>query len=285
MKKSTKLSIAIFAVAIGSVLISQYTSPASSNVAGAIEGVCGDPIGGNHTCNQSSCHTGGPTPPTVVKGLITTNVPNAGYVPGTTYTITAKIPPSPTHVRFGFEISPQSRGAFQGTLIVTDPTNTQLVSGFPQYITHKQAGTYNGGKDSISWTFNWTAPTATYIDSVVFYGAFNITNNSGDEHGDTIHTSTTTVKQDPTTGISEINSTSNNITVFPNPVKDKITISSSQLSESMQITVIDIYGKIVKELGNLANNQSVYVGDLTGGYYGLNIKTNAGTVYKKFIKE
>ncbi|MEI7801484.1 MAG: choice-of-anchor V domain-containing protein, partial [Bacteroidota bacterium] len=118
-------------------------------------------------------------------------VPVSGYVPGQTYTITA----TATAVgrdRFGFQISPQSvSGTYLGTLIVTDPTNTQIVS--TKYIEHKSAGTI-GTSGFHTWTFNWIAPVSG-TGPVSFYGAFNCSDHNNSSSGDLIFTSTLTVSQ------------------------------------------------------------------------------------------
>ncbi|MES1181695.1 MAG: hypothetical protein ABUL44_02775, partial [Flavobacterium sp.] len=72
------------------------------NSTGAIPGVAGDPAGGDQNC--TSCHAGPAA--TLQTGWISSNIPAAGYVPFTTYTITATAT-RPGHTRFGFEISPQ----------------------------------------------------------------------------------------------------------------------------------------------------------------------------------
>jgi hypothetical protein len=126
-----------------------------------------------------------------MSGWITSNIPASGYVPGNTYNITATATRA-GHVRFGFEVSPQSpTGVLLGTLIVTNTTETQLV-GANKYITHKLAGTTGSG--SKTWNFNWTAPVAG-TGNVTFYGAFNCANNSGTSAGDTIFKSTLLVSE------------------------------------------------------------------------------------------
>lgn len=280
MRKLSQLSIAIFVLAIGSVIISEYTSPASSQSTGAPVLCAGDPLSSGATCRQSSCHLPGPQP-TAASGWITSNIPSSGYTPGTKYTITAAATRA-GHSKFGFEVSPQNTsGTVLGTLATLD-ANTKIVNN--QYVTHTQTGT-TGSDGSHTWTFSWTAPLGGNSGSVTFYGAFNITNNDNTSSGDTIYTSSITVPQDPATGITDISVITNNISVFPNPVQDKVTITNSQNSEPMQITITDIGGASVKEIENVNNNQSVYVGDLNNGCYVLNIKTKSGIVSKRIIKK
>jgi hypothetical protein len=71
-----------------------------------------------------------------------------------------------------------------GTLIVTNATTTQLITTTSRdYLGHTASGT--SGSGSVSWTFNWRAPS-TYIDSVIFYSAINASNNNGSSSGDMI---------------------------------------------------------------------------------------------------
>ncbi len=165
------------------ISLSLTTQFAMTQSGGPGGGHTGSPGDGNLTCNTVGCHTGSAT--TTIAGWITSNVPVSGYVPGQTYTITATATLA-SSVRFGFQISPQSStGTYLGTLIVTDPTHTQIVS--TKYIEHKSAGTV-GTSGFHTWTFNWIAPSAG-TGTVTFYGAFNCSNNNGGSSGDQIFTS------------------------------------------------------------------------------------------------
>ncbi|WP_445722620.1 T9SS type A sorting domain-containing protein [Flavobacterium sp.] len=81
----------------------------------------------------------------------------------------------------------------------------------------------------------------------------------------------------------DFNSSSANISIYPNPVNDVLNISSPDF-ELQSITVTDINGRIVKD--NKANNTNVEmnVSDLNSGVYFINVKTIDGSVVKKFIK-
>ncbi len=272
MKKTTKVAFSAFAIAAGAAFFSQYTSTVNGNAAGAPAGYCSDPAGGNMTCRNGSCHSG----PAVTNqpAGITSNIPTAGYVPGTTYTFTATAV-GVSSTKFGFEVSPQnSSGTLLGSMAITDATNTQLV-GSGKYITHKSAGTKH------SWSFNWTAP-ANGSGTVTFYGAFNISNNDGNNTGDTIRTATLVIPQDPTTGISDITDVSESVTVFPNPVNNVMSINSND-ADTIQLTIINTNGIVVKDV-TVNNNQAVNVEDLTKGVYILRIKTKTGIAIKKIIK-
>lgn len=113
--------------------------------------------GDGHDC--SSCHGNSST----VSGWITSNIPGTGYVPGTTYQITATNSISGSG-KYGFEVSPQNAaGTLLGTLAAG--TNSKLV-GSGKWITQN-----NASNSVTSWTFNWTAPAAG-TGTVTFYGSF-----------------------------------------------------------------------------------------------------------------
>jgi hypothetical protein len=190
MKTNYRIAIAIFLAVTVFIFVDAVNNFSLSSSSGAPAGRTGSPGDGNLTCAVSGCHLPGPTPATMA-GWITSNIPASGYVPGNTYTITATAT-RPNHVRFGFEVSPQSiTGTLLGTLIITNTTETQLV-GANKYVTHKLAGTTGAG--SKTWNFNWTAPVAG-TGSVTFYGAFNVANNSGNSSGDTIYKSTLVISE------------------------------------------------------------------------------------------
>ena len=276
MKITTKISISIFAVAIGSICISEYSTPAIGFSGGASIVSAGDPASGNKTCAASGCHLGTPI---VEADMITSTIPITGYIADTTYTISATVTRF-GHSKFGFEVSPQnSNGDLMGTLTATN-INTQLVSS-DKYITHTSTGT--SGTDTRTWTFDWTAPS-TGSGDVTFYGAFNATNSNGQTSGDTILTSTTVVSEDMSTptSISEVAS-ENQITVYPNPVVDNFYVTSSTAIVSMNI--VDLSGKVLKSESTISNGQAINISSFDAGIYLLQITTESGELVKKIVKQ
>jgi hypothetical protein len=244
MNISTKFTISIFALSIAAISITEFTSPAIGHGSGAPAGKTGSP---GDASNCTSCHSGTATSQA---GLITTNIPVAGYTPGQTYTITASIVSNPT-AKFGFEVSPQNTAGVQkGTLVVTNSTETQLV-GSGKYITHKTAGM--AGTGSRTWTFDWTAPAAGN-GAVTFYGAFNKTNSSNTNAGDQIVLTSTTVQENTATTIAE-NDNQINLSIFPNPSSEFVNLSYV-LSENTKIEakLISLTGQEVMTLINEEQN-------------------------------
>ncbi|MFM9007052.1 MAG: choice-of-anchor V domain-containing protein, partial [Bacteroidota bacterium] len=118
-----KLTLIAFAMTTGVLLIQMSANTANSSSSGAPAGYCGGP-GSLGTC--ATCHAGTATPsPTPI---ISSNVPQTGYVPGSTYTITMTMSQSGIS-EFGFQVSPLSpTGALVGGLLLTNPTQTQIVN-------------------------------------------------------------------------------------------------------------------------------------------------------------
>jgi hypothetical protein len=144
----------LFIVALALILSSGYTMLYPNGAPAAKTGSPGD------GSNCTECHGGNAT---TTAGLITTNIPAGGYVPGQTYQITATNPLTGTG-KMGFEVSPQNAAGTQlGTLVAG--SGSQLVSG-TKYVTHTNANTTTN-----TWTFSWIAPAAG-TGAVTFYGAF-----------------------------------------------------------------------------------------------------------------
>lgn len=240
---------------------------------GAPAGYCNDPAGGGSTC--INCHFGTSTYP--ASGWITSNIPASGYVPGKTYSITAKATRF-GHSKFGFEISPQnSSGNFLGNIILTD-TNTQFAGLGSTYITHTYTGT--SGNDSASWKFNWEAPSAK-SGAVTFYGAFNITNSSFSTSGDTIAISTLTIPEDISSGISSPSTDESGLSVFPIPASEILNVRYTLTQgNNVEITIFDMNGKMVEVLlsensmaGNATKSFAINGKYAEGAYF---IKTSIG---------
>lgn len=182
----------------------------SKNTTGKLTGAPGaysnDPASSNNNC--TACHSGTATINNNI-GNITTNIPSSGYVPGTTYTITANVTYS-GKTRFGFEVTPQnSAGTQKGAIIITDAINTKIVN--TKYVTHTSAG--NTGSGSRSWSFNWTAP-ATGSGTVTFYGVLLVGNNNNSDTGDLTYKTTYSVAEAVASGVNELEANTNALTVI-----------------------------------------------------------------------
>ena len=74
----------------------------------------------------------------------------------------------------------------------------------------------------------------------------------------------------------------NEISIYPNPVKDILYINN-QNETIEEIVVYDVLGKKVMEQNN--NNAQINLSDLQSGFYVVKIKTEKGYICKKVVKE
>lgn len=277
MNMKTKIATAVVMLAVGSILTVEFGANAGANATGAPSGNTGSP--GDAT-NCTSCHSGSASNQA---GLITSTIPVTGYVPGQTYTVTGTITAS-GKTKFGFQVSPQdASGTKMGTMAITNSTNTQLISS-GKYITHKFAGT-SFPSGTATWSFDWTAPAAGSGD-VTFYGAFNATNSSSSTAGDAVTLSSLTVSEDMSTGISAKEQADITIAVYPNPFTDNIIVkNSADESAAIDVSVIDITGKVVKTITKVHSGESIDLKELATGTYTVRVETAEGTLIKRIAKK
>src|SRR5688572_22718444 len=235
---------------------------------GAAPGYTGSP--GDSLKNCTACHGGFATN---VNNWITSDIPPGGYVPGTTYTITATNRESGA-TRFGFEVSPQDvSGNLLGTMIITDNIRTKFVGG-NKYITYTENGVE--GVDSLSWSFQWVAPLQE--KEVVFYGGFN-SNFDGHKGGDQTFLSTLKVKRDASFGIAKAGF-DQKVKVYPNPTFNYIQIDFEVKSAGRLIVeVIDMNGRQVSLLmnGDVSSgtfSQKFDIASLADGSYYIRVSMN-----------
>ncbi|MDK9699702.1 MAG: T9SS type A sorting domain-containing protein [bacterium] len=151
-------------------------------------------VGNPSSCTQ--CHNSF----TVNSGngsLSLLGTPPTGYVPGQVYPLQVELQ-DPGQARWGFELTAalQSNSSQQGGTLATANGNTQVsnqTGNARDYIKHTSSGTSAGTQNGpVTWTFNWTAPSAG-AGNVVFYFAGNAANNNGSTSGDYIYTSSVTL--------------------------------------------------------------------------------------------
>jgi hypothetical protein len=271
--KTTALFLTVIFIAIG---IMAFTFDGDKNnysvlyASGPPAGYSGDPANDLRDC--SSCHSG----PEVQSqtGWITSNIPTEGYLPGSTYTITATAKGT-GHTKFGFQVSPQDTlGNFLGTLVNTG-SNTKLTSD-PNYITQSAAGAT--GSDSVSWTFDWTAP-AEGSGETNFYGAFNIANGDGRTSGDTIMVSILSIKEF-ITSIPDISAGGLKVSLYPNPASDFVTIDADNSILGSSYYIIDQAGKQVLKGKISSTITQVDIRQLEKGMYFIQVGSQARKSFK-----
>lgn len=87
------------------------------------------------------------------------------------------------------------------------------------------------------------------------------------------------------TSDNSLNTDADKIMIFPNPVKDQLTLNTGDL-KAESISISDIQGRIVYSNGNsFSGSYSLNLSHLESGMYILNFKVNKATVTKKLIIE
>ncbi|KAF0199192.1 MAG: hypothetical protein FD166_817 [Bacteroidetes bacterium] len=216
--------------------------------------------------NCTICHGGTATN---VTGVLTSDVPETGYVAGSTYNFTVTLT---GNGRKGFQASPQNVAGTQlGTLIAGSGT---LLNGNGKYITHSQAST----AATKTWNFQWTAP-APGTGTVTMYIARVISQPN-------VGLSSLVLNENFSVGIE--NAVKTNTRIYPNPA-GKLIFAEINLNTSGRV-IADAYnlnGQKQETLyeGELnAGRQSVRISNnLKPGYYILRLTTPDGTINEKLI--
>jgi hypothetical protein len=225
---------------------------------GAPEAKTGSP-GDAGLCTD--CHGGTAT---TTAGLITANIPSGGYVPGTTYQITATNPITGTG-RMGFEVSPQNvAGALLGTLIAG--SGSQLV-GSGKYVTHVSANATTN-----SWTFSWVAPAAG-TGTVTFYGAF-AKGNPGP-----VVKSTLIVQEQTSTGITDLAS---GFKVFTTSA-GTVNLQMNTEVNNAKITILDLSGRVILNTSIPGKGSSQLNQNLHTGVYLVVVEAGKSVIKKKIF--
>lgn len=205
---------------------------------------------GEATCQTGGCHAGTANSGTGSVSISSSDMTGWEYVPGTTYNISVNVAETGKLV-FGLGVEAlNSSNANAGTLNVTNTTRMRLLTATNgrTSLTHQ----LNGGlsTDAATFDFTWTAP-ATDIGTVTFYVAGLAGNKNGNTSGDQCYTISRTCSAKTNVGIGTIDSKMD-MSIFPNPVVDKINIhlNNTSIINNATISLIDMSGKIATILAN-----------------------------------
>lgn len=213
---------------------------------GAPAGYTGSPGDGQ---NCTACHGGTASP---VTGILTSDVPETGYVAGLTYNFTVTLTGSG---RKGFEASPQNFAGTQlGTLI--PGIGNQLV-GNGKYVTHTQAS----NSSTATWNFQWVAPEQG-TGTVTMYIARVINQPN-------VGLSSLVLPENFSVGIEHVLKT--NAKIYPNPANSYIFADLD----------IKTGGQVLAEVYNLKGVKAatLYNGDLSAGSQTIRMDENLPTGY------
>lgn len=267
----TLIVIAITSFAI--IIINPTTG--FTNQSGAPAGNSGSPADGT---NCSSCH-GAVNGATTRAGLITSDIPATGYVPGNQYNITAMISEAGI-AKFGFQVSTLfNNGARAGVMAKADDS-TQLAGN--NHITHTFAGTAATG-NSRKWTFKWTAPVAN-SGPVSFYGAFVAANsNSSADGGDKVFISKLTASEAGHVGIASFEQ--KGMAIYPMPFNETLTVNKGhQTFEQATVKIFTLDGKQILETVVSNPETAINTANLARGMYIIHLDAPGVQVVQKIVK-
>ncbi len=134
------------------------------------------------------------------------------------------------------------------------------------------ASSSNGG--TTSETINYTATANTYYARVVgFNGAFNAT-------------SCYTLKVQLGTASRENELiVGNKVSVFPNPVSDKVTVRINEMKGVADIRVFDMYGKMLQQKRTAAMNTQLDLSGIPSGVYIIKVMNGGKETAMKVVKD
>ena len=270
-----------------SIIVSSYESgpPAGSTNAP-----------GENTCFASpACHGGTPnTGPGFAEMTIMGGIPAGNYYfPDSSYEMMPYIVDT-TKLIGGFEaVARLTSGLNAGIITITEPTNTQLISGGGyDYVEQTAAGAVQPVFSNMhDWMFNWKAPSAG-AGTVTFYIAFVAENGNGGPSGDNIYVDTL-ILYEGSVGMNDLATTSDFTIekIYPLPAKDVVNIDfNSSKNLELNLSVLDVNGKTViaeKQLQISSTNKThkVNIANLTGGIYFINVNQNGKpAIQQKIIK-
>lgn len=235
------------------------------------------------TCN--SCHSGGAATPVV--NLTASPAFGVGntYVPGQVYTISYT---ATGYSFFGFDLEMNdgntTTSMTAGTLAAG--TNSRYTAnpynqGFPSNISHN-AKIATGQ----AATFTWTAPT----NGAVVYLFSNVVgvNGNNNDNGDK-EAFYNLVLNPANLNIAEANSNLKNLSVYPNPAKDFVTVNYALANESdVAISILDLNGKVVNSISDSKESEGeksvkINTSAFPSGIYFLNLNINGVNKQEKLI--
>lgn len=175
------LSIGV-SICLASAVIPFLIRGAAAYDDGPPDGMAGDPPS-SETCLL--CHSDFPLNSGAGQ-LALLGVPQT-FTPGQSYGLTIELD-DPAQQRWGFELTVlDAANEAAGTLVVTDPVNTQLSDNpapAADYLKQTWDGTYAGTAGPAHWDFTWVAPAA---GDVTFYLAGNAADYNHAPTGDYIY--------------------------------------------------------------------------------------------------
>lgn len=225
--------------------------------------------------------------------VLTSNMPNWQYVPGTTYQMSVTVALSSSS-KFGVGLEALSDANVDaGTLVVTDAASTQIKNhsisgGIRRNLVH----TTNGGlgTGSKSFNFDWVAPS-TNVGPVTFYFAGNASNSGNNMSGDRIYTGTRVATPATTVSVADIEALSEGLEVGPNPFADRISVSYyAPEGGAAEVRIMDLGGRLVHSTSLPPTTSGRHAAELSGlellpeGALFLHVTVDGRTQVKRVVR-
>ncbi len=275
-----RLILIIFCSAIMIIIISFTTG---SNL------TCDSPVVGDHSgapgeTNCSGCHSA-PVNPDIPDLHFEVGNNDSTYIPGNTYLVHISMKRS-GHDKFGFVCSSlDTLNTSKGTFDVINSTTTRKYTlGGRNYFSHTPCGA--DGKDSIDWTYNWTAP-AIDKGKIKIYLSMLVANHNHALTGDTTYTRVITLNPKLTNNIrgsAQINKSVVYPTFFTSSVE--IVFDKAYDNTSKEITLLSAEGKVVRQFSTTESRAVLNTEEslISGIYFLRIIYHNANETLKLFKK-
>ena len=283
-----KLKFLLFSVLSLSVLLS-INSAVKSNASGAPAQRTGAPQDNNQTCNDAAngCHSGNKVNDTSMGKLVVQLLDSGGnsvttYTGGKSYVVNITLTAGSNAMGFESTIFKGTSKTHAGTLTNGGHSNVQVNFN---YATHTSSAIAKNGVGN--WKLSWKAP-AKGTGTVNIYTAANAADGDQTSSGDYIYKDVLSVTE-ATVGIDEAKANVQNILIYPNPVKEAISVNYTLLKPSiLEIELTDINGHLVQRLFNghqAAGEYSFHNGidKMAPGLYFLRMTTDGISVYRKVL--
>lgn len=131
---------------------------------------------------------------------LTGNFTSGGYIPDSTYRITVTYRET-GKTKYGFQVTalkdqtgsyPTPAGTFTSKDSRTSTFSKTAGSTTRYYIEHTSTGSSAVSSDSVSYVFEWKAPSSN-LGNIKFYLVLNVTNSNNNDQGDYIYSKTFTI--------------------------------------------------------------------------------------------
>lgn len=262
-----------------------FVGQVASYSSGPPSGNTGAP--GNNTCATSGCHISFDL--NSGSGILSleSTVPQEGFTPGETYTITVKMKESGKSI-FGFQslLFGTTSQAGVGTISITDASRTKTLTNVGNaYVMQTKTG--SAAADSATWSYDWIAP-AKGTGEVTLYGASVAANGNGNRIGDYVYTSTLVLEEAAAASLEDLSEIAA-ANLYPNPVTDLLSLDLT-LEEATPIrwSISDLHGRTWQtgETSTLSSgwNTQFDLSELPAGLYQLELKTASGRWREKIVK-